>query len=703
MSRRTSLLAVSLLLPLLLAAQALAGPPGAGRDTTEAPLRQTQDEWYVVTLTDPPAAAYEGGIPGLARTRPAPGRRLDPAAPEVAAYRAHVQARQADYRAWLATRSPRAQVERSATLVANALTVRANGTSPRTLAQGPGVATVTASWLYRPTMNVSTDLVGAPAVWSAAGGRVGAGAGVKVGVIDSGIDDTHRFFACKGEIPHKVYASGVAGDTSNVLALDHGTHVAGTVAGCVTELEDGPVTGTISGMAPGAELYDYNVFPGYGAGWVAFGGSAFSHDIVAALEDSVADGMHVVNMSLGGSVQGPHDLLAEAVNATADAGLVVAVAAGNSGPGDSTVDSPGSAVKALTAGASTNPHFVGISVTYDSGAGPTTVGAATGDFAAWEEGPVTAGYTHTSPANGCTTITSDVAGRIALIDRGVCTFSTKIRNAEAAGAVGVLVANNVAGDPVGMAHDGLAFPGIPAAMVGLAEGAAMKPSGVVTVDGSNAQEVVTANADIMAGFSSRGPAPFTGVIKPDLTAPGVNVYSSVFDDGFAMSQGTSMATPHLAGAAALLLAAHPAWSPQDVKSAMVTTARRPVFDHVTGQVATGVLARGGGRLDVAAATAVPATFDPASVSFGVWSGNKAVTVQRTISVRGGSGCAVTVAGGDGLVTANPVTVSSGDTITATLDAGQAPGGDYEGDVVVTCGGTDLRLPWFVRIDRKGRP
>ena len=214
-------------------------------------------------------------------------------------------------------------------------------------------------------------------------------------------------------------------------------------------------------------------------------------------------------------------------------------------------------------------------------------------------------------ASSGTAISTPLAGKIALIDRGVCTFSTKVRNAQAAGAVGVLIVNNVAGDPVGMAHDGGVFPTIPAAMLGKAEGNAIKPSGTVTVDGTEPEEFITENEDIIAGFSSRGPTPFTYLIKPDVTAPGVNVYSSVFNEeepaelGFAYFQGTSMATPHVAGAAALLLDANPTWSPADVKSALVQTAKRPVWDHVNGTAPTGVLTRGGGRIDLAAAMTAP--------------------------------------------------------------------------------------------------
>ncbi len=711
-------LAVLVIAGLVGSAFALSGAPR--RDFTEpAAPAPAQTEYVIVTLKDPPAASYAGGIDGLAPTKPARGQRLDPSDPRVQAYVSHLGQAHQDYRHYLASKAPKAEIVREYFYVANGFAIRLHGTRPQVLAAGPGARTVTFSTLVRPTMNVSTGLISAGDLWQFAGGRENAGRGIKVGIIDSGIDPTHPFFACKdtdgdglADIPAKVYASGVVFDPTNVLVFDHGTHVAGTVAGCVTELTEGPITGFISGVAPGARVYDYNVFPGFGAGYVAFGGAAFSHDIIAALEDTVVDGMHVVNMSLGGGVEGPHDILAEAVNATADAGLVVAVAAGNSGPGDSTISSPGSAAKALTAGASTNPHFIGIRVAVTA---PVRIfGAALGEFNNFVPALEDVPYTVTDPANGCAVISTDLSGKIALIDRGACTFTTKIRNAQARGAMGVLIVNNAAGDPVAMGHDGTdPFPTIPAAMVSRDDGGAMKPSGTVTVDGTTVGEFITGNADLVAGFSSRGPTPFTYLIKPDVTAPGVNVYSSVFEGEFAMFQGTSMATPHLAGSAALLLHLHPDWSPADVKSALVNTAARVVTDHVTGKVDPGVLARGGGRIDLAAAGSTPLTFDPASASFGYWRGNKPVTAALDLTVRNVSGsyqaCSVTLTGPE-IVTASTAAIGLDDgattTLTLYLDAGRANqtgSGDHGGDVFVDCDGTELRVPWWVRIDRQATP
>lgn len=713
--RKTAVASAALVVLLVLSGGALAAKPPKGgtatktpppqRDFTEAPSTQTQSEYHTVAFADPPAASYTGGIPGLERTKPEPGQKLNANSAAVGKYVDHLKGVHDNFRGWLSSRAPGAEVAREHFLVGNTLVYKLNGADPGLLAQGPGVKKTGPSWLYRPTMTQSNGLIGAPALWGGLGGQKNAGTGIKVGIIDTGIDETSPAFGCKGDITNKVYASGVAAppplDTGTIV-FDHGTHVAGTVAGCVLpSVSSGgaAIAGTWSGVAPGATLADYNVFPGFGAGYVAFGGSAFSHDICTAIEDGVADGMDVLNMSLGGAVQGPHDFLAECTDGANDAGLVVAVAAGNSGPGDSTVESPGSAAGALTAGASTNPHFVGIPVTV----GSSTFGAALGDFNNF--GTVTAPYTVTTPANGCTAISTALAGKIALINRGACTFATKVRNAEAAGAIGVLVVNNVAGDPVAMAHDGGAFPTIPAAMLGKAEGNSIKPDGTATVDGTKPQEFLTPNQDIIAGFSSRGPTPFTYLIKPDVTAPGVNVLSSVFNGEFAFFQGTSMATPHLAGSAALLLAAHGDWSPEDVKSALVNTAARVVTDHVNAKVDPGVLARGGGRVALAAATATPVTFAPASVSFGKHTGNKPVSASVDVTAKNVSGsaqiCTVSIAGSP-FVSVSPTTTSIAAggtaTITATLSGGRTiESRDHSGDITVTCNGTSLLVPWWTRV------
>ncbi|HKX76849.1 MAG TPA: S8 family serine peptidase, partial [Acidimicrobiia bacterium] len=608
---------------------------------TAAPSSPESTGYAMVVLKSPAAAQYEGGIPGLARTKPVNGR-LDPTSPAYQAYLRHLEKERSAFTQALAKAAPQARIVRELTTVLNAVVVELNGAKQSDIAKVPGATRVEASWLYRPTMNVGPYLINADDLWGDLGGQASAGTGIKVGVIDSGIDDTHPFFDCKEEITHQVFVSGEGIPTGlPTIVFDHGTHVAGTIGGCVfpgADAEPVPMSGNLSGVAPGVELHDYNVFPGFGAGFVAFGGSAFSHDIAAAIEKALLDGMDIVNMSLGGSVQGPHDLLAEASNAAVDAGLVVVVAAGNSGPGDATVESPGSAAKVITAGAATNGHLGGVLVTV----GTANYVAAAGDFGPY--GDPTSGDLFdvgtTGDPQACSAISADLTDKIALINRGTCTFSTKIRNAQNAGAVGVLVVNNTPGPPTAMGTDGTPDqPTIVGVMVSDVDGGAIRTGGLgaTTIAGSVSEQPATAN--VLAGFSGRGPVPFTYQIKPDVVAPGVNVYSSVFEGQFAFFQGTSMATPHVAGAAALLMDGHSGWGPIEVKSALTNYANHlGVSGLPSGRAA--VLQIGGGLVDLAESDGAAIFLDPVSVSFGLVSGNTAAAGSVEVAVTGSGSCTV---------------------------------------------------------------
>jgi subtilisin family serine protease len=336
-------------------------------------------------------------------------------------------------------------------------------------------------------------------------------------------------------------------------------------------------------VAPRALLGNYNVFPG----WVV---SARSEDILNALETAYADGMDVANMSLGGGYRGAQELVTHAVNNLDRANMVIAISQGNNGPGYFTGGSPGMAERAITAGASTVGHFVGTPVTV---AGEGTWGAAAGDF-----NKVTANLTAplgvvkdaaaTSTGGlgtACAALPAgSLKGKIALISRGACDFSTKIYYAQAAGAVAALVVNNVAGDPTSMGQ-GVSPSGvqpiIPAYMLPLsARAALLDANGKSTTIDKDLEYFNTANDNIMAGFSAWGPTRVTYRIKPDLVAPGVNVLSSVAyreemtapgEPGadrncgatgcFAFFQGTSMASPHVAGAAAVCARSIPPGQP----------------------------------------------------------------------------------------------------------------------------------------------
>jgi subtilisin family serine protease len=373
----------------------------------------------------------------------------------------------------------------------------------------------------------------------------------------------------------------------------------------------------MSGIAPGAWLGNYNVFPG-GVD------NARSEDILNAVDAAVADGMDVLNLSLGGSYHGNNDLLAIGLDNAVDAGVVVAVAAGNSGPGQGTLESPGRARKVITVAASTNKHFVGQPFTYPASGG-TEIGAAVGDFSPLPTGSFFLFDTHST---SCASVDPGASGKVAIIDRGGCTFSTKVRNAIAAGATGVVVINNVAGDPTAMAKDGGGGDDLPAVMIGKNEGAALRVANPPDASAvATFQEFVTPNQDILAGFSSQGPTNVDFAVKPDVTSVGVNVLSSITcvgkpagcpgdGSGWAFFSGTSMSTPHIAGSAAVLLNLYPDWSPAQIKSALVNRADLVIKDAITATHDVGPTAQGTGRENLSVAADATTWMDPVSASFG---------------------------------------------------------------------------------------
>jgi minor extracellular serine protease Vpr len=339
--------------------------------------------------------------------------------------------------------------------------------------------------------------------------------------------------------------------------------------------------------------------------------------------------MDVLNLSLGGGYHGNNDLLAIGLDNAVDAGVVVAVAAGNSGPGQGTLQSPGRARKIITVAASTNKHFVGQPFTYPAGGG-TTIGAAVGDFPPLPTSSF--GLYFNTELTACTSVDSGASGKVVVVDRGGCTFSTKVRNAIAADAIGVVVINNVAGDPTAMAKDGGGGDDLPAVMIGKNEGAALRAANPPDASAvATFQEFITANQDILAGFSSQGPTAVDFAVKPDVTSVGVNVLSSITcvgsgfpctttgdgtDAPWAFFSGTSMSTPHIAGSAAVLLQLHSDWTPAQIKSALVNRAELVVTDAVTGTHDVGPTAQGGGRENLSVAADATTWMDPVSGSFG---------------------------------------------------------------------------------------
>ncbi|WP_281658951.1 S8 family serine peptidase [Halobacillus sp. Cin3] len=370
------------------------------------------------------------------------------------------------------------------------------------------------------------------------------GKGVKVGVIDTGVDYTHPDLT-------KNYQGGYDTvdfdddpmETEGEGATIHGTHVAGVIA----------ADGEMKGMAPDADLYAYRA--------LGPGGMGTSVQVIAALEEAVEDGMDVINLSLGNDVNGPDWPTTHAVNKAVEMGAVVVAAAGNSGPDAWTVGSPATSSLAVTVGASSMKTEVpalkipgekqSINIQTLSGSVPWSLK---------KKYPVV--YAGTGEKE-----MTDARGHIVLFERGGLPFFEKALKAYQAGAEAVLIYNHEEGSFSG-GLNGSRIP-IPAASLTKKEGLWLKEKAVE--QNQWVETVMLPEDEQVAPFSSRGPVTTNWEVKPDLLAPGVAVWSTI-PGGYTSLQGTSMAAPHIAGAAALLKEAHPDWTPKEIKSALVSTA-----------------------------------------------------------------------------------------------------------------------------------
>jgi minor extracellular serine protease Vpr len=720
--RFRSAIAFAAVAALIVAAPAGAAPRAGRVGADTAVSRPTVDKAYaLVQLAAAPLSTYS-------KTKPAAGKKVNFSSSTTKSYRALLAAQRNEFKKWLQTNAPKARVRGQWDISLNAVSVKLNGTSLATLRTSPLVKRAEYEGLYYPTDANDPDLgiIDAMAAWSQGGGAANAGKGVRVAIVDTGIDQDHPCFDDAGYTAPAGFPRGQIQYTNNKVIVakvfnmklnqsgfdakaveSHGTHVAGTVA-CNLDtpaVVDGvDIPYDVSGVAPAAFLGNYNVFPGDVL-------NAHSEDILNALDAAYADGFDVANMSLGGGAHGIRDLLTVAVNNLDAANMVVAVAAGNSGPGHFTVESPGSAARALTAGASTVPHFVGAPLTV----GGSTYGIAAGDFAtvtADLTAPLGVVLAGTALSNACTAgvpgangapAAGSLTGKIALISRGVCTFSEKIRNSQDAGAIAAVVVNNVAGDPTAMALGGIANePTIPAYMAALQNKAAlMAANGQSATIDSTKSYFATTNVDIMAGFSSQGPTDVDFRVKPDVVAPGVNVLSSIPGNEWAFFQGTSMATPHLAGSAAVVKSQHPDWPAWAIRSAIVNTAETGVLKAYTDgtTIVTDVNIEGAGRENLLNAVNAKVGLSPVSVSFGAIPSGAGQTKSVAISLTNLTGASATWSlgladtTGSGVsysLSASSVTLAAGASasvnvkLTATKGAS---GGDHQAWLTVSSGAT----------------
>lgn len=419
----------------------------------------------------------------------------------------------------------------------------------------------------------------------------------------------------------------------------HGTHIASVAAGQpVMASLGGSEAARIAGIAPRARIAAYK------ACWLEPGESRATcamSDLQRAIEDAIADGVDIISYAVGTSEGGPLDDDAQALLNASDVGVLPVVAAGNGGPGAGTIESPGSAPWVLTVAASSRSG-----ARWDEVLRVTAPAGAVRDIAEKEagftptlraKGPVSgrlvAASDGTAPADdGCEQLAnaSEVKGRIALVARGTCEFAVKVENAEAAGAIAVIVYNNEAGAPLLMRGE-RGSVGIPAVMIGLDDGnflvarlAAGDPVEVKLDAGLLARRDDAGN--LMYGPSARGPNPITGdVLKPDVTAPGANILGAqtpdvangVRGERFQYLSGTSMAVPQVAGVAALLKEAHPDWSPAAIRSALVTSARQDVLKQ-DGTTSADPFDFGGGHVAPNRAVAPGLVYEAGREDYDAW-------------------------------------------------------------------------------------
>ncbi len=382
----------------------------------------------------------------------------------------------------------------------------------------------------------------------------------------------------------------------------HGTHVSGTIAGNRGSGSDTAVLG----VAPDVDLYSYRALGPYGAGAASW--------IVGAIDKSVEDGMDVVNMSLGATVNNPLYVTSSAVNNAVLSGVTVCVAAGNNGSeGEKSLGSPGTAPLAITVGASTFNIAVPTVTTSFVKADGTVVNIdkskmMASDFSTDVSTIVDKEVVYVGLGSETEVTAVDLTGKVALITRGTYALVDKIKNAKNAGAVGVVMINNAEGEIE--SYSGNSEKYCPTFQVSKAVGEEfvnyLSQGGTMKVSFTN-PSVSVAEGDDLASFSSRGPVGLTYDIKPDVVAPGVSIFSSVtgeptFDSSgvftgkydykyaYERESGTSMATPHVAGIAALILSAHPEYTPADVKAVLSNTAvalkdkTLSVFEQGAGRV-----------------------------------------------------------------------------------------------------------------------
>lgn len=607
---------------------------------------------YIIQFKGAPASLYVGDISGLAATSPlATGaHKLNVTDAAVSAYRAYLAEERGKVFSAIETLVGHSlEVLYTYDLAYHGAAVKLTPAQAAQVANLPGVIRIEREKIYQLDTDVGPQFIGADNIWSgAATGTPTKGEGILVGVIDTGINMDHPSFAdiggdgynhtnplgagnyigwCAAGNPYTTTVLpcndkliGVWGYASNGNdpedADGHGSHTASTVAGNVimSATVDGAgaaITRTISGVAPHANI-------------IAYAACCAGSALQAAIEQIITDSVDVVNYSIG-PTQGESNPYTDSnmqgfLGATA-AGIFVSVSAGNSGPGASTTGNTAPWVQ-ITAASEHNRNIANslINMTGTLGIPPADI---LGKGFTGSLGPTQIVYAGAAPYNNalCGPFPPGTfSGQIVVCDRGTFGRVEKSVNVANAGGGGFVLVNT-ASNAASLSGDAFAVPGV---FVSYADGTALKTwlagGGVYTASiAGYSVNTNSAFADNMASFSSRGPSIFVpDTIVPSLSAPGVDVLAAYADGQvptdpeFIMISGTSMASPHAAGAAALMRALYPTWTPAEIKSALMmasntnmrkedaTTAASP-FDRGSGRIVVDGAANIGFVLDETAA------------------------------------------------------------------------------------------------------
>lgn len=558
------------------------------------------------------------------------------------------------------------------TKLVNGIAVEISSDRVRDLLTLPGVVRISLLPDFELHLNETVPWIGADVVQNAGFD----GSGIRVAVMDSGIDYTHEHLdgcgtqACSDQalaeasLPAdpalyptnkviggydfvgSVWPNGPLQPDANPMddgpSRGHGTHVASIIGGVQTA-NLGP------GVAPGVEFYALKVCSSVST---SCSGVAIQQAFEWAADpdgDFTFRRADVINLSLGALYGQPSNSSVAATDMLSMLGSVVVVSAGNSGNAPYISGSPSTARSAIGVAQTTVPSAVLYKIRRDTPAPPVVMDAV---WQPWSEEPsvpisgdIVYGNGDGTNLNGCAPVTADLTGKISVMDRGVCAFSVKTQNAEAAGAVMSIIALVAPGDPFAGGFGGGDFPTIPAFMVSQANGNLLKVAGAsATIDPTD-PDLTIPLLDVMVGSSSRGPAFDLSYIKPNIGAPGASVSASSGDQSYSVFGGTSGAAPMVAGAAALLLdqaGGRHSLAPIEVKALLMNNAVTDTWQDMPGGMLNPITRQGAGRVDVEAAAnaetlAWVAADGDVGLSFGFATVAHPYTDSKTVKVVNTSG------------------------------------------------------------------